>query len=170
MQQANSYTLPSVPTPLDEAAVTVRDSSATIARCIARPGAHEVVSKRAGVNLDKVSEVVMACLTGEGNLELRLSDLANRLGVELSSVSRKVQKLEDAGLVKKSPDPTDARAFRLHLTPQGQETIDALANARFEIFREVLTSWSADDRTQLAALFDRFSSELTTHMNAQREA
>jgi DNA-binding MarR family transcriptional regulator len=49
----------------------------------------------------------------------RLSDLAERLGVSKQAVSELVDDLEEAGVVKRAPDPDDARAKRISFTKKG---------------------------------------------------
>jgi DNA-binding MarR family transcriptional regulator len=49
----------------------------------------------------------------------RLSDLAERLGVSKQSVSELVDELETAGVLKRSPDPDDARAKLISFTSRG---------------------------------------------------
>jgi DNA-binding MarR family transcriptional regulator len=51
----------------------------------------------------------------------RISDLADRLGVSKQAVSELVDDLEAAGVVKRTPDPADARAKRVTFTPKGLE-------------------------------------------------
>ncbi len=66
-----------------------------------------------------------------GNHEsLTAGELVELLGLEKSSVSRMVRKLVEAGEIEEIPHEQDARAKRLRLTAQGQDTlrdIDAFA-------------------------------------------
>ena len=51
---------------------------------------------------------------------LRGGELAARLGVEPPTVTKMLRRLEKCGLVERSPDPSDARSFRVHLTDEGR--------------------------------------------------
>jgi DNA-binding MarR family transcriptional regulator len=51
---------------------------------------------------------------------LRGGELAARLGVEPPTVTKMLRRLEKCGLVGRSPDPSDARSFRVHLTDEGR--------------------------------------------------
>jgi DNA-binding MarR family transcriptional regulator len=59
---------------------------------------------------------------------LRLTTLAQDMGLSLSRVSRIVDALEDRGLLTREPCPADARATNAHLTPAGA-TLAAEAQA-----------------------------------------
>lgn len=62
-----------------------------------------------------------------GNHEsLTAGELVELLGLEKSSVSRMVRKLVEAGEIEEIPHEQDARAKRLRLTAQGQNTLRAI--------------------------------------------
>lgn len=58
---------------------------------------------------------------------IRLGDLSRRLGVAPSTLTRNLERLEDRGLVRRVPDPGDARSSRAALTPAGREAAERLA-------------------------------------------
>lgn len=53
-------------------------------------------------------------------------DLVTALGLTPASISILVRGLVQAGLVERSPDPDDARAHHLALTPEEQDTLNSL--------------------------------------------
>jgi DNA-binding MarR family transcriptional regulator len=57
---------------------------------------------------------------------LRQVELADLLDLEPITLCRIVDRLEDAGLVERSRDPEDRRAWRLHVTAQAQPLVDKL--------------------------------------------
>lgn len=65
---------------------------------------------------------LMGSLTNEG---LRLSELADRLGITKQSVSQLVDDLEAEGYVARTPDPTDGRAKLVVFGPHGTESLPA---------------------------------------------
>ncbi|SDQ17085.1 MarR family winged helix-turn-helix transcriptional regulator [Quadrisphaera sp. DSM 44207] len=87
----------------------------------------------------------------------RATDLAAYLGIGKPTISRQLATLERLGLVGRSPDPEDARAQVVVLTPLGQERLDRVRRARREHMQERLESWSDEDLDQLAALLRRFN-------------
>jgi DNA-binding MarR family transcriptional regulator len=57
---------------------------------------------------------------------LRQVELADMLDLEPITLCRIVDRLEDAGLVERSRDPEDRRAWRLHVTAQARPLVDKL--------------------------------------------
>lgn len=63
---------------------------------------------------------------------LKQVELAERLDVEPITAGRIVDRLEEAGLIERQPDPADRRAWRLFLTTKAgpiREKLSALADA-----------------------------------------
>jgi MarR family transcriptional regulator for hemolysin len=54
---------------------------------------------------------------------LRQIELADLLDIEPITLSRIVDRLEEAGLVQRSPDPADRRAWRLHVTAKAEPLV-----------------------------------------------
>jgi len=57
---------------------------------------------------------------------LRQVELADKLDVEPITLSRIIDRLADAGLVERTPDPADRRAWRLKVTETAQPLIAKL--------------------------------------------
>jgi DNA-binding MarR family transcriptional regulator len=57
---------------------------------------------------------------------LRQIELADMLDVEAITLSRIVDRLEEAGLVERVADPADRRAWRLHVTAKAQPLVEKL--------------------------------------------
>ena len=87
----------------------------------------------------------MALFVLRCNGALRLSDLAGRMELDASTASRHVRSLEQLGLVRRSADPDDGRAFRVELTEQGIEQWEAGARRRMELLSAA--RWTAGPRT-----------------------
>ncbi|MGW5665997.1 MarR family winged helix-turn-helix transcriptional regulator [Streptomyces sp. NPDC003758] len=114
---------------------------------------HDRLMALAGVPLDRAAVALLRQIADSE--PLRPGELANRLGVEASHVTRQVQHLEKTGYVRRVPDPDDRRAQRIELTPQGQEAIDRIRAAGVRGMQAALAAWSPDDLRQLATLFHR---------------
>ena len=57
---------------------------------------------------------------------LRQIELADMLDIEPITLSRIVDRLEEAGLVERAADPADRRAWRLHVTAQARPLVEKL--------------------------------------------
>ena len=92
-----------------------------------RPG----TTGAAGV--DKASYPLLTLL--EEHDEIRPSDAAAALELDLSTVSRQVRHLEESGLVTRRPDEEDGRACRVRLTPEGRDGLSAVRRTRARLPR-----------------------------------
>jgi DNA-binding MarR family transcriptional regulator len=92
--------------------------------------------------------------------QLRLSDLATWQGVDKSTITPQVRKLEQRGLLQRSADSSDRRAARLVLTPQGRALQKRRADAGTALVDAVLQDWPVEDRIAFARLFSRFLDQL----------
>lgn len=88
---------------------------------------------------------------------IRLTDLAARLGIGKGTLSRQIHGLEQLGLVRRDPDPTDRRASQLSLTEEGQRRFDTARSARLGQFLRTLESWPTQDVIDFARLLRRFN-------------
>ncbi|MEU9212929.1 MarR family transcriptional regulator [Streptomyces sp. NPDC048415] len=114
---------------------------------------HERLMALAGVSLDRAAVALLRQIADSE--PMRLGELANRLAVEASHVTRQVQQLQKAGYVTRVPDPDDRRAQRIEITPTGREAIDRVREASVRGMQVALKSWSPEELRQLATLFHR---------------
>jgi DNA-binding MarR family transcriptional regulator len=82
---------------------------------------------------------------------MRLSDLAEQVELDLSTVSRQMRDLVGCGLIKKVPDPNDGRASLLSLSERGWAVLASVSEARQRALARAIVGWSDDERNQLAA-------------------
>ena len=64
---------------------------------------------------------------------LRQVELADMLDIEPITLCRIVDRLEDAGLVERTRDPADRRAWRLHVTAKAQPLMEKLTAVGAEL-------------------------------------
>src|SRR5688572_17876272 len=67
----------------------------------------------------------------------RMADLAGAAQVSKQTLGSIVDQLERAGYVRRQPDPHDARARLVTVTPKGQELVEASV----PVVREVEAAW-----------------------------
>ena len=82
-------------------------------------------------------------------------ELADRVGRDYTTVSRRVAKLESLGLVKRRADATDKRIREAVVTAAGRRMTDAIDRARGRVMSSVFEDWSAEDLETLATLLRR---------------
>ena len=81
-----------------------------------------------------------------------MSSISDDLGVTRRNVTALVDALEDEGLVRRRPHPTDRRATIIELTSEGAETTDSMYNGHREAVAEVFANLSEDERHELIRL------------------
>jgi DNA-binding MarR family transcriptional regulator len=157
-----------------EAGPTVRpvdrfdEALQTVARSITQVRLHERLLRLAGVRLDRAGVTLLFKLSAKGD-SLRVTDLAEMLGVDTPTVTRKVQQLERDGMVVRQTDPDDGRASRIRLTPAGRRTIERVRRARRTWLEQLLQDWDDDDLSGLADLLSRFAEDLEQDLDDARD-
>lgn len=87
--------------------------------------------------------------------------LAEMLEVEPITLGRMIDRLQDAELVQRRADPADRRAWRLYLTPKGEDLIEQLRPFALETFDAALEGVSAADQAIVMGALDRMRSNLS---------
>jgi len=118
-----------------------------------------------GEHVDRSGYWAMVRLDEAGGA-VRLSDLASSLELDLSTVSRQVRNLVDAGLVDRDADPDDGRAALLTLSRRGRDVLDAVRAARRQVLGQTLYGWTAADRDVLVRALARLADDL--HAGTER--
>lgn len=80
---------------------------------------------------------------------LRLSRLADALGIVPRSATQVADALEQRGLIRRDADPADRRATVLVVTPEGRRLHELIAAARIAEFDDYLAALPADARADL---------------------
>jgi DNA-binding MarR family transcriptional regulator len=79
-----------------------------------------------------------------------------------SGTTKRLDRLEQAGLVTRAPDPEDRRGTLITLTEAGHQLIDAVTEAHLENERNLLGALTADERNRLADLLRKLQLGLPT--------
>lgn len=103
-------------------------------------------------------------LTGPQLLALRhiglgaakVSDVARATRAHLSTASRVVDQLVDAGLVTRVVDPADRRAVVLTHTPAGKAAVEELQSTGAKLIGEALGDWTVAEVAALTSSLHRF--------------
>lgn len=72
--------------------------------------------------------------------------------VTSGTMTNRIDKLEQKGLVERGPAPEDRRGVRVRLTAQGQERVDGALGSLLDHERSLLAELPEQDRQQLADL------------------
>lgn len=102
-------------------------------------------------------QVLFALSRVEG---INQAGLAEALDVETITVGRMVDRLADADLVERRPDPSDRRAWRLYLRPRAHPILEALRIVGADVMAETLSGITQAEQDQLSALLRRVHTNL----------
>jgi DNA-binding MarR family transcriptional regulator len=69
---------------------------------------------------------------------LGLAELAELEGLNPTMVSRVIRVLDDAGLIRRTPDPADLRAARVEVTPDGEQVHEHVRAVRTRVLTDCL--------------------------------
>ena len=106
--------------------------------------------------LPLVSFEVLAHLSESDDERLRMCDLAERVRLSRSGLTRLVDRLETAGLIERSRCSSDARGAYAVLTPEGVERFRAARSTHLRAVRErFLGALSEEELNLLTDIFER---------------
>ena len=106
----------------------------------------------------------MAVLATLGRLgEVRLHTLAEELFVDPSVISRHVSALEQEACIDRRPDPADARAALIRLSPSGEEALARVRQLRRRHLQSAMADWPETDVASLATTLQAVAPLLDHH-------
>jgi DNA-binding MarR family transcriptional regulator len=139
-----------------------------------KPSTWVNLTNQAGVQIDRPSAGILHTLIACKS-SCKLLDLADMLGIEAPSVTRKSQELEKLGLIRRSRSLTDKRSVDLEITDKGRDIENRIIKARRDISLQVFGQWSQVERQQFVSLFEKYcrglvnysddTNKLTTEVN-----
>jgi DNA-binding MarR family transcriptional regulator len=124
--------------------------------------AHRTVTDELASRLEKAHDLplvqygVLISLVSVPGRRLRMGDLAERILVSPSGMTRAIARLQEAGFVERERDPDDLRSFLVSMTPAGLRKLREAQVTHHACIRELLFGGLEDDDLErLAATFDR---------------
>ena len=106
-------------------------------------------------DLDPASYSLLLMVDDAGSL--RGMDVADRTGLDKSTVSRQIATLVELELLERVPDPDDGRARRIQLSESGRARLTEVRSQRSKHLREQFASWSTEDLQDLARLLGKIN-------------
>jgi DNA-binding MarR family transcriptional regulator len=90
--------------------------------------------------------------THEGAIQ---QELGAAMGIDPSTMVSLIDQLEDAGLAKRRPRPTDRRAREVVITPKGRRVLEQARRLATQVEDDVFGGLSGAERRQVLALLRR---------------
>ena len=88
---------------------------------------------------------------------MRAADLAAHFCLDKSTLSRQLEQLISAGLLRRDGEQPGRRGYALALTAAGRQLLDAAGHAVRDRLAERLTDWGDGDIAAFAELITRFN-------------
>ncbi|AOR30385.1 MarR family transcriptional regulator [Streptomyces fodineus] len=107
-----------------------------------------------GEAVDEATYPVLSGLARTGPCSA--ADLAGEIGLDRSGVTRRATRLEEAGLLRREPDPDDRRATLLALTQTGQQAVKTTRQRLAALIEASLASWPPEEAQSFARQLHRF--------------
>lgn len=79
------------------------------------------------------------------------TDLVGAAMLSSGAMTNRLDRLETAGLVRRTPDPEDRRGIRVCLTPKGRRLVDAVIASRFAAADETIACLTPKEARATAA-------------------
>ncbi len=119
-----------------------------------RRAAEELLLERFELSISMLGVIGRLALADERTL--RLTQLAQAMGLSLSRVSRVIDLLEQRGLLERRTCPSDARATNVMLTDRGSELTERAQRELFAFVQDAFVELLEPEETStLAAVFTR---------------
>ena len=103
---------------------------------------------------------VLAILRRFEPIQLTPLEVAQQLLTSPSGMTGKLDRLEEQGLIQRTPDREDRRAVRLKITDSGRTLIDEAFTASLIVYESMLDELSRTEVEKLAALLEKLLKRL----------
>ena len=91
---------------------------------------------------------------------LSLSELGKRIAAQNSTVTGIVDRMEEAGLVKREQSPEDRRVWRIRLSDKGKQIAKKIEVAPWDLLRQGIASLDRKEQETLVALLRKVADKV----------
>jgi DNA-binding MarR family transcriptional regulator len=91
---------------------------------------------------------------------VRAADVVERTGLDKSTISRQIARLDELGLIERVADPHDGRARLVQLTEIGTQRLETVRADRRARLRAIFDNWPTDEITTFSALLGKLNRDL----------
>jgi DNA-binding MarR family transcriptional regulator len=128
---------------------------------VSRLALSDRVQQRLAGAAQVVTQSELAALRSVGRYgPLTFGDLATRLGLDRTTVSRLAASLQEQALITREADEHDKRKAWLAVTPAGRALLDGLNGVSRQYYEVATSEWTAEERAAAGAMLDRLRHDL----------
>lgn len=129
----------------------------------------EDVCATEGITHSQYAALWTLCLSENTATGIPIGEIADGLLTRAADVTRLVDRLEQSGLVKRVPNPTDRRSVLVCVTPEGRERFERLSPKVQDFHRRQWNFLTADELAAFdALLFTSIQRSQHKHAGGQR--
>ncbi len=112
--------------------------------------------------LDGVDATTYPVLSGIARWQpISATNLALEIGIDRTATTRYASRLQQAGLVDRVPDPADARATLLRLTPAGDQVVETMRDRLVGHLEAATADWPDEEAQRFAVSLERLVDTLS---------
>ena len=86
---------------------------------------------------------------------ISMSGLANKLGLDTSTLTRNIQKLEKLDLVRRKQDRNDKRILVVYLTDKGRERVEKVEESLLDLNFSMMKYIDLDDQENIPEMLEK---------------
>ena len=86
---------------------------------------------------------------------ISMSGLANKLGLDTSTLTRNIQKLEKLDLVRRKQDRNDKRILAVYLTDKGRGKVEKIENSLLDLNFSMMKYIDLDDQENIPEMLEK---------------
>ncbi len=86
---------------------------------------------------------------------ISMSGLANKLGLDTSTLTRNIQKLEKLDLVRRKQDRNDKRILVVYLTDKGRGKVEKVENSLLDLNFSMMKYIDLDDQENIPEMLEK---------------
>jgi DNA-binding MarR family transcriptional regulator len=132
---------------------TLERAVSALLRWVTRPDVRRSLLSPEGHNLSTTDTWLLGRVTDRGRC--RVSDLAAWQGVDKSTMTAQVQRLERHGLVSRRRDEQDRRVVLVEATPAGRAVHEKNKRAARDVVDALVADWPKREQAELVRLLNR---------------
>lgn len=106
-------------------------------------------------DINRAEYLLLRILDSDGPSDI--GSLAKRIGLDPSTAGRQVNAMEEDGLVRRDPAPTDRRRSIIAPTDKGRRLMRTVRRQRRQNTEDLLAQWSPRELRTLARMFRRWN-------------
>ncbi len=148
-------------TNIDEEVQVIHAALADLVGIMNSPQRDAGMIREAGISLDRALFPLLLTIDRKG--PIGVTELADLVGRDYTTVSRQVPKLEELGLIERQASTADRRVREAVITEEGREMAGTVDATRKQVVSRMLADWNKRDLQALGKLMRRLADDVMAH-------